>query len=399
MRASDRHRTGTKRAPRTRSLRRPLATATSLFLGAAWLGATIIAVAPAVTAHAEFPRPVSVPLSTPFQMIAEGNTLSGSVAQIRERTGLRIWMDRRVDPSLPLLPGQYGTTTRDVIERLATENSLEVGTADEIVLLGPEPNAHRAASEMIAAGDRLKAWHRKQASPQDSPLIPRRPIAWPMLTTPEEALAIVADSWDLDISAVSLPHDLWPAVDLGEVEVTTALGVIGAGFDLALDLEPATRRITARPLRNAPPTVRKYPAARIPPEVRRQIASPEVGGELRKQDERWWLRGPARAHAVLETALSERAAVNSGPGVTASADAPRFSLRLVNKPAGDFLRAICQSAGWQLKIDAAASDRMTERINLEVDEATLDELIEQALAPLGLEARRQGTLLEITTAP
>lgn len=366
-----------------------------------WLSlAALISVGPAGTvANGDFPRPISAPLATPFQIIAEGNTLSDAVAELRQRTALRVWIDRRVDPSLPLLPAPYGPTARDVLERLATENSFEMAVADEVVLLGPGSTADRAATEMMAARDRLDAWQRSAASSSGSPLTAPRPIAWPMLTTPEKALAIVADSWDLDVSAVSLPHDLWPAVDLGEVDVTTALGVIGVGFDLALDIEPAQKRVTPRPLSAAPQVLRQYPAGRVPQVVRNQIASPEVGGQLRQRDERWSLRGSARAHTMLEMALDQRgASAKPDPRVTAAPGEPRYSLRLVNKPAGDFLRAVCESAGWQLEIAPAAADRLTERIDLEVDQATLDELVERAITPLGLDAQRQATRLQITVA-
>lgn len=368
-----------------------------------WLVVAMLPIAPAAaTPAADFPRPVSTPLARSFQILAEGNPLSDAVEEIRQRTGLRVWIDRRVDPSLPLLSGTYGATTREVIERLAAENALQVGTADEIVLLGPGASVNHAASEMMAARDRLRQWQQRVAAPNQSPLTTPRPIAWPMLSTPAEALAVVADSWDLDISAVSLPHDLWPAVDLGEVDVTTALGVIGVGFDLALDLEPSTRRVTPRPLRSAPLVVRQYPAGALSPDLRNQITSSQVGGQLRKQDERWSLRGPARAHALLEAAVSVAAgsvregSEKSGAPAAMSASGQRFSLRLVNKPAGDFLRAICQSAGWQLEVDPAAAERLDERIDLQVDEATLDELVEQALTPLGLETDRQGTRLRIS---
>lgn len=370
-----------------------------------WLVAAMLPYAPAAaTPPADFPRPVSAPLATPFQILAEGNPLSDAVEEIRQRTGLRVWIDRRVDPSLPLSSDTYGATTREVIERLAAENALALGVADEVVLIGPPASANRAASEIMASRDRLRAWQQQAAAANPPPLTTPRSIAWPKLSTPTNALSTVADSWDLDISAVSLPHDLWPAVDLGEVSVTTALGVIGAGFDLALDLEPATRRVTPRPLRSTPSVDRQYPPASLSAELRNQITSPRVGGQLRKQDERWSLRGPASAHAMIEAEIFEAArsvrgdAGKRSPAGAASAGEQRFSLRLVNKPAGDFLRAVCQSAGWQLEVDAEAADRLTERIDLQVADATLDELVEQALTPLGLESRREGTRLQVSLA-
>src|SRR5690606_12604879 len=100
-------------------------------------------------------------------------------------------------PSRGLSGGAYGPTARAVLERLADESGLEMGVADEVVVLGPVPAAERAATEMMAAWDRLVA-----STPPSPPTAPSRfitshPIRWPTLTTPAEALRIVADSWDL----------------------------------------------------------------------------------------------------------------------------------------------------------------------------------------------------------
>ncbi|WP_164100382.1 hypothetical protein [Candidatus Laterigemmans baculatus] len=361
---------------------------------------------------ADFPRPVAAPRETSLRIFAEGKTLEETLAGIRERTGLRVWRDRRVDPALPLLSENYGPTAGAVLDQLAAEHQLEVAVADEVVLLGPAPAPELAATEMMAAWDSLVASGREDRP--DDTLTQTRAVRWPMLTTPSEALQTVAEQWDLRIDSVSLPHDLWPAVDLGEVRVTTALGLIGVGFDLSLELDPVTRRVTAEPLGPQTRVAREYPGQTLPPQLRSRLTSPAVGGQLRKQGDRWLLSGPAKAHAMLESLLVStgtgsqppdsararemRAAASHSGGDPQNREVDglkRYSLRLVNKPADAFLESLCRSVGWQLEIAPEAAAPLTQRIDLEVEQATLDELIERAVGPLGLRAERDGERLRI----
>lgn len=390
---------------------------TQLGRRAGW--ATVLALA-AILPHAsrvvsadDFPRPVSSPLKTPFRIVAKGKALDATLADLRERTGLRIWLDRRVDPSLPLSRESYGPTAGEILEQLADEHQLELAIADEAALLGPAPAPERGATEMMAAWDRLLAANPGLPNRSAGSLTARHTIRWPRLTTPDEALQIVAESWGLRIDGVSLPHDLWPAADLGAVRVTTALGLIGIGFDLALELDPATRQVTAKPLQPPARVVREYPGQTLPPPLRSQLTSPAVGGQLRRQGDRWLLSGPAKSHALLESRL---ASASSSPGPDAggpktgasnmraehdprsrpASDQKRYSLRLVNKPAEEFLQSLCRSVGWQLEIAPEAAEPLAQRIDLEVEQATLDELVERAVEPLGLRAERDGERLRIS---
>lgn len=349
----------------------------------------------------DFPRPVSAPLRTSLRIVVEGKPLGETVADLGARTGLRVWIDRRVDPSRSLSRDGYGPTAGEILEQFADEHDLELAIADEVALLGPPPISERAATEMMAAWDSLVASTTASPDHRTASLAEIRAVRWPILTTPSEALQIVAETWGLQIDGVSLPHDLWPEADLGEVRVTTALGLIGVGFDLALELDPATRRVTARPLRPATPVAREYPWRTLPPPLRSELTSPAVGGQLRKQDDRWALSGPARAHAMLESSLlaAARRPTSNAPGRPAASAEKRFSLRLVNKPADEFLKSLCRSAGWQLEIAPEAAESLAQPIDMQVEQATLDELVERAVTPLSLRAEREGTRLRILPGP
>jgi hypothetical protein len=85
------------------------------------------------------------------------------------------------------------------------------------------------------------------------------------------------------------------------------------------------------------------------------------------------------------------------PTATTAAEKPekRFTLRVVNTSAEALLDRLAADLSLAVQIDAPALPRVKERISLQVTDATLDELLTAALAPLGLTYERRGSHLMI----
>lgn len=347
-----------------------------------------------------------------FQLLQITTTTTDirQIAQaIQQGAGLPLFVDRRVDPDsikgdagepkgTANDPGMrdgedaqvvvYGPDLATALDLLTKKAGIGWASDGAVVLLGPEPQVVQAATGMMVEWDELQ----KKLKNKRGKWSQEHEVLWPEATTPQAALEIVAQLWELDISTVTLPYDLWPAVDLGALPVTSALGVIGVGFDLSLAVDPDTARVTVRPLSEVAMCTRTYRAVALTGQQQTAITSQSLlaPARLQKEGQGWLLRGDARAHLEMQRALS---AVES-PGVAAgkSNGKPRgkkveatYTLRLADQ-VGKVLRVLAQNAGKELRVESSAQSKMDQRIELTAENKTLSELIEMVTKAAGLEA-------------
>ena len=69
------------------------------------------------------------------------------------------------------------------------------------------------------------------------------------------------------------------------------------------------------------------------------------------------------------------------------------------QPAGAVVRKVAGDLGKELKYDAAVMNRLKAPVKLELDNVTLDYLLEKTLKPLGLTYRVSDQALEIVEQP
>ena len=254
------------------------------------------------TAQTDFPGPTMNQLVADFQCFVAAQPLRKTLQTITESTKeprLPIILDRRIDPTSPLqnpasstdvntasfdetesaAPIQLGPTLYDALETVAKQRNGVWVSIDEAILIGPDSRTISAATEILAS---------RKLVEQSRFSFPPKQVVWPALSTPMEALQIVADTWQLDVSQIDLPHDLWPAVSLPQFHVSSALGIIGSQFDVHLALDPRTRRVTSTPLNPNATLTRQYPAATLNPQDR--------PAKLKKISIGWELTGDACSH-------------------------------------------------------------------------------------------------------
>ena len=73
----------------------------------------------------------------------------------------------------------------------------------------------------------------------------------------------------------------------------------------------------------------------------------------------------------------------------------RFSLTVMNKPAGAVVNEVAKRLGRQLQCSPGVRQKLSTNVNLKVSDASLDELMEKALTPLGLTYRLTKETLEV----
>lgn len=360
-----------------------------------------------------FPSPATPKLATNFQVTVSGQSLRELIQSIQNATKLPIILDRRVDPTAPAIfespvfaadpqaeagmrSHNLGPTLHQALDKLvearnesASENTgpsssqrqpIGWASASELILIGPSATVNAAAAEMLVARQRLQ------------PHISRYPaqrIGWPFLTTPQEALQIVAAEWNLDVSAIKLPHDLWPVVELGEVNVTTALGVIASQFDLCLELNPTTRTVTQRPLNNAATFRNTY--VNLPLTDRQREAITDTGARLQKRNNVWDLTGQADAHFQLELAIFRRGANVRNPARSTTVYSLKFEGTV-----GDAFRNLCQAGNLELDISSLNVQQQQAMIVLEVKDKSINDILAAVAEKANLQLGIQGNKVTVT---
>lgn len=368
-----------------------------------------------------FPSPATPKLAANFQVTVSGQSLRELIQSLQTATHLPILLDRRIDPSslaiadtssadtssLPLDPQAepvmrpkiLGPTLHQALDGLVAAREtprgkrapaanpkpmqrMEWASAGELVLIGPTGQTAAAATEILLARTRLQSHLGRY---------PAKAFSWPELTTPAEALALVADTWNLDVSNVELPHDLWPAADLGKIHVTTALGAIASQFGQHFELEQGSAVVQARPLRDKPVIRLQYPLLELPNAQRESIS--RTGAKLLKREDSWELAGDAAAHFQIELAIFKR-----GQTGRASARAvTKYTFKFIGT-VDDALTNLCQAGNLQLQTNQLTDQQKRLRIELEVKDQSIEDILREVAKQANLSISFAGDLATVTPA-
>ncbi|MEN0110270.1 MAG: hypothetical protein AAF805_06065 [Planctomycetota bacterium] len=238
--------------------------------------------------------------------------------RVAARAGVALWIDRRIDRSERVTFATGPSTTLDVLGRIAAEVGGDARPFERLVYVGPAADAARI--EAIAAGSR-------EGSSRG--LLRRESIEWPRLTTPRNLATRIADSARRPLAnRAAIPHDLLPAGSVAKMRRADVLTLLLIGFELRW-----------RPDRSDATSLRIEPLG----------------------DRSQW----AASQAPVEDAQS-----------TESDDASRrYTLRVLDQPAGAVLRQIAAAIGRRLDSSSVGADALARRISFSVEDATLDELL------------------------
>lgn len=364
------------------------------------------AVAPALVAK----------LTAPFHSAITAKPLRETLTQIATIAELNLWLDRRVNPSLPVnLPGG-SQSVYQALARGAESLDLRVAVVGNVVLVGRPEWVHTLAGAVLALPAELReddAWP---------------PISWPDATTPDEALQLAASSGERDTRL--LPHDLWPAVNWRGVSPQLAVLLITAQFDLmpadpqphlwsswdshqiergqenpaagprgvlfsrepsfvspgASDAQPTRRPRRSfewQPLQAPSSLTLVYPNGPYVPQLKQAVQAADSSSRFRtgRSGGPLELTGSPGAHlAAIAVYVSQ---VSVAPAV--ELDSTRFSLRLRDAPAEDVFAQLAATARRQLQIAPAAAAACRQRVTLEGVNVTLAELTARIAKQIGVQ--------------
>lgn len=264
-----------------------------------------------------------------------------SIHRTAERSGVPVWVDRRMDRSLRASVATGPTTTLGALRSIAYEAGFEAAPLDRLVYVGPLPDAVRINA--IAETNRTGA---------SRSLLRRARVRWPRLTTPSELCERVARESGLRIeNPDAIPHDLLDTGETPSMRRADLLTLVLIGADLRWRMVEGGRdRLRIEPIGDRarwPADVAEDPAATDPP------------------------ADPSRR---------------------------RFTLRAEDRRLGTLLDQIARATSLRLDASAASESSLARRVSIDVREQTLQQLLAELGAANGLRITVQQGRLLVTPA-
>ena len=305
-------------------------------------------------------------LTAPFTSVLKGKSFRDSLHAISRQAELNLWIDRMIDPTSNVDPGNVGPTVIAAMRTVAAERGCVVFPVANVVLVGRESWVDQTAASILSIS----------SGRSDSTT-----VEWSDLTTPSEAWQAIDGKPN-----ENLPHDLWPATELKAIDKRVAAALILAQFDL--------RPVDVKMEKYAPATedgrfTRTYSKPDSLEDLR-DLAKRSGGASIKASSTKVRIEGSVRVHRLLaEQLIRANPAVGSG-----DTSEKRFSLNLKAK-AGDALKQFAQAAGWEIEIRRSAEEKCQSIVTLKAENKTLAELVQLVAAEAKVNASMNGQTLII----
>lgn len=311
---------------------------------------------------------------------------------------IALWLDRRIDPGKPLVLSAQALPWQGVVRQAADQLSARGAFAGPLVYVGPARTADTVWT--VAA---LRAAEAAQLpGPQRARWLTKRPRKWAELAEPRALLEACAQEAGAELlHAERIPHDLWAAGSWPPLTLVEYVTLLLAGFGQTYRLTNDGARWEPVPWPDSPQLVREfaYRETSGPGEPPRWTAwqreFPEM--QLQLQGNKLSATGTAEALAVLEQRLRNPTATAPSPTPTPppSLGKLRYTIQIQNAAAGAVLRELEKKAGLEVEMAAEAKPKLAALVSFSLRDATLEQVLDAALHPAGLQYELQGTKLRV----
>lgn len=304
--------------------------------------------------------------------------------QLSAGSQVAIFIDRRIDPQteVSLISEQ---PTFALLDELAQSADLEIAVVDSVIYLAPP-----------GKGDQLGALafqHQQQRLP--APWRDRRPLNWPRLTAPGDALERLFAQRRVTVDNMeAIPHDLWRETQLPASPLVLQTELIVAGFGLHCHID-ATGEASLEPVPAISPFFRQRYA--VPQRFRwdESLLELAVGREVLRSDnlqrtrESVTLVGTSWQHAKLRALLLRRSAANP---TNPSAGKTQYTLPKTKGSLRRLIPGLAKSLKLQVQLSDQVTDEMLDQVvEFSVTKATRDQLLDALLKDSALEYRIDGS--------
>lgn len=314
---------------------------------------------------------------------------------IRNRE-IAIVLDRRIDPGMKLTLQLKNVTLRELLGVIATEADAELSVLDNVVYIGPPETAARLRTVIELISARLPGTGAAQTG-RAFELLKRETLAWEDLDEPAAIVRSIGEMYGLDIaSSESVPHDLWAAGHVPEVPVSVALMVVLSQFDLSFEWTPDWTGVRIVPMPESPRIERSF-SIRLgsATEIAAKLDGSLPGLEVTARGSRG-LRATGTVEQLeqVDRVLHPERYVAERPSQRPTNGAVTFTFEVKNAPLIAVMERLEQQAGFKFdysrSVIANAGIDLEQVINLNLNKANEDELLEAMFNGTGLRFERDG---------
>lgn len=357
--------------------------------------AIILIVTSAAVAVAD--TPVSYLRESKFQaaldrpLIATGQRarLKDYLIRLSQERQVAILLDRRVDPTQLVDVSISADFFDHGIADLVAQAECGVSLVGDTVYVGPSSTAAVLRTRIALLREQLNQAESLTPKRQFE-LLRRYPMEWEMFASPAELLIDWTSKFDVHIeNPEAIPHDLWAAGTVADPNLIEGVTIVLTQFDLSFEWQDdSTIRLVPQAPRVAIAQVHRPRRIALEEAVQRvRAALPQL--ELDVQGGSLKCTGTVEQHETVAVLIGEKPARRRSKSTT---ELPlqnrRFTLRMVRQPFGSLL-ATLEQQGIDVHVETrelpAAGVDLATKISLELEQATIEQLLSAACDKVGLD--------------
>jgi hypothetical protein len=328
----------------------------------------------------------------------KGRTFRQAIGRLASSQRVAIVLDRRVDPDQKIELSLDDVTLDAALKLIAAHKELGVAQVGSAIYLGPKRTADILRTLATLRKDEML----RLPSSVRSRLLQLRPMRWDDLATPRDLLAALAADSHMEIrGADRIPHDLWAAADVPPANFIDHLTLIAGQFDLTFHFADDGLGVQLVEMPDSPTIEHSYSLrgglATRGKEIEKKLAEVLPSAKIEVAADKVVVRGRAEDQEYVETYLSGRPAKQT----IVAGEKKVYQLTIV-MPVGPLIKTLGKKLDLEVRIDEdaikAAGLSLKTEVNVNVKNATADELLKAVLTPAGLAFDRHGKTIKIRPA-
>jgi len=335
----------------------------------------------------EFQQALDRPISAGWKNVH----LRGILRRIEEDREIAIFLDRRIDPSQTPVVDLNNDTLQAALGGLAERVSASAAVAGNVVMIGPRQSVAKLRTLIQLRSNELVDSQGRFPVGRRFALGKRQTFHWNDLDPPVELIRRIGQRYELTLHGLEkIPHDLWASETLPDVNANEALALVLIQFDLTFQWTEQARGIEIVTVPENVFLVRTYRPRRIKAATAVEQWKKRITGlQMVAKGNLVEAKGTLEQHEKLDLLINphrRRRRARSAEG-SIPLSHRTFTLRVKNVPAVRLLEDL-QKKGIEVVFDKdtlrTAGIDLDQRITLDVNDVSSDELFRALCKPLGL---------------
>jgi len=337
-------------------------------------------------------------MKQPLSAIREQAQLRSFLNRIGELRHVSVIIDRRIDPDTSIKVEVRRMPFRRAIEKLAEQADARVGMLGGTLLIGPEVELDRLLTLAIKNREELRS-NRDIPVEQRVALVKHATIKWDDLDRPVDIIANIEQQWGVVVDGIeAVPHDLWGAGTMVDVDFCAAMMIVLGQFDLTFEFNQEGDRVLVIPAPLRAVVEESHRTLEMTADeaelaIRKQIPNAEV----RQSQRTLKVKATMLEHEAIAYLIGEKMPLpDRVKGEPTPLIQRTFPVTIVRTPLIKVLEMLVEQEvdvrynAEELRRDGANLDKL---INVKFENATADEFFTAILKPAGIAYEIDGSIL------